>query len=77
MSAYLQEHREEEYAALGKISRTGCWECWIRFFITAILERSRATILDYAFENPLFTIPAMSKALHVMLHQGKSLQGGV
>ena len=94
MSAYLQEHREEYYAALGEISRTGCWKHWIRFFITAILERSRAnidtlremtalyedckkklhdctssghaiSILDYAFENPVFTIPAMAKTLHV------------
>lgn len=94
MSAYLQEHREEYYAALGEISRTGCWEHWIRFFITAILERSRAnidtlremtalyedckkklhectssgyaiSILDYAFENPVFTIPGMAKTLHV------------
>lgn len=94
MSAYLQEHREEYYAALGEISRTRCWEHWIRFFITAILERSRAnidtlremtalyedckkrlhdctssgyaiSILDYAFENPVFTIPGMAKTLHV------------
>ncbi len=94
MSAYLQEHREEYYAALGEISRTGCWELWIRFFITAILERSQANIatlremttlyeeskkkihnctssgnainiLDYAFENPIFTIPAMAKTLHM------------
>lgn len=94
MSAYLQEHREEYYAALGEISRTRCWEHWIRFFITAILERSRTnidtlremtalyedckkrlhdctssgyaiSILDYAFENPVFTIPGMAKTLHV------------
>lgn len=98
MSAYLQEHREEYYAALGEISQTGRWELWIRFFITAIRERSQAniatlqemtalyeeckkkfqectssgyaiSILDYAFENPFFTIPAMSKAL------GKALGG--
>ena len=94
MSAYLQEHREEYYTALGEISRTGCWERWIRFFITAILERSRANItilremtalyeeckkklhdctssgyainiLDYAFENPIFTVPTMAKTLQV------------
>ena len=94
MSAYLQEHREEYYTALGEISRAGCWKRWIRFFITAILERSRANIttlremtalyeeckkklhdctssgyainiLDYAFENPIFTVPTMAKTLQV------------
>ena len=44
MSAYLQEHREEYYAALGEISQTGRWELWICFFITAIRERSQANI---------------------------------
>ena len=92
MSAYLQEHREEYYKALREISQTGSWELWIRFFITAILERSQAniatlqemtalyeeskkklhdctssgyaiSILDYAFQYPIFTIPAMAKEL--------------
>lgn len=92
MSEYLCKHREEYYANLGTVSRTGHWGQWIDFFITAILtqanesisslremtalyEESRnlictctssghtTDILDYVFEYPLFTIPAMANAL--------------
>ena len=44
MSAYLQNHRDSYYAALGKISKQGDWNTWIEFFLNAVVKHSQANI---------------------------------
>jgi Fic family protein len=40
-SEYFEKHRESYYHGLNDISRCGYWECWITYFLKAIIEQSR------------------------------------
>lgn len=40
MSAYLQEHRTDYFAALRDVTRKGDWRGWIEFFLNAVIIRS-------------------------------------
>lgn len=42
LSEYLEEHREEYYAHLQRISRENAWEAWSSFFLEAIITQSMA-----------------------------------
>ena len=42
ISAYLDEHRDEYYSRLLAVSRDGDWTGWCAFFLTALIEQSRA-----------------------------------
>jgi Fic family protein len=40
LSAYLEENRDAYYAALQQISRSGDWNIWITFFMTAVTNQA-------------------------------------
>ncbi len=40
MSAYLQKHRTEYYAALRDVTKNDNWRGWIEFFLNAVIVRS-------------------------------------
>lgn len=42
ISAYLDAHRDEYYNRLLAVSRDGDWTGWCAFFLTALIEQSRA-----------------------------------
>jgi Fic family protein len=42
ISSYIDDNREAYYENLNQISRNNRWEDWIIFFLTAIIEQSRA-----------------------------------
>ena len=42
ISAYLEAHRQEYYAKLRAITEENDWCGWIQFFLTAIIEQSKA-----------------------------------
>lgn len=41
LSAFLESHREEYYAHLQNISKTGDWNGWIAFFLNAVFEQAK------------------------------------
>lgn len=44
LSGYFESHRDQYYAGLQSISRTGDWEGWIGYFLNAVVEQSRENI---------------------------------
>jgi Fic family protein len=40
LSAFFEAHRDEYYAGLSSVSRTGDWDNWIRFFLRAVAEQA-------------------------------------
>ncbi len=73
LSAYLEEHREQYIASLGRISSHGDWQGWISFFLEAVTnqaesndEKVRAIIAYYeelktadALRRTTFQVQAM------------------
>jgi Fic family protein len=41
LSAFFEEHREEYYRTLLRVSQEGAWENWIEFFLRGVREQSR------------------------------------
>ena len=44
LSAYLEKERDVYYQRLQDISKTGAWNRWISFFLTAIIEQAESNI---------------------------------
>ncbi len=42
LSLYLKKHRDEYYRLLQEVRQNGDWEEWLTFFLTGVLETSRA-----------------------------------
>ncbi len=40
LSAFFEQHRQEYYDLLLKVSSTGAWRDWIEFFLSAVMEQS-------------------------------------
>ncbi|MBN2187615.1 MAG: Fic family protein [Dehalococcoidia bacterium] len=40
LSAFFEQHRQEYYDLLLKVSSTGAWRDWIEFFLSAVTEQS-------------------------------------
>ncbi len=45
LSIYIERHRQTYYDLLLKISKSGEWEAWIKFFLYGISEQSQKTVL--------------------------------
>ena len=44
LSGYLESHRDEYYARLGRISAEGDWDGWIAFFLDAFIEQAGSNV---------------------------------
>jgi Fic family protein len=44
LSAYFEQHRKEYYDHLLRISQTGDWQPWIRYFLAAVREESEQAV---------------------------------
>ena len=44
LSAYLEKYRDEYYARLKEISKSGDWNGWIHFFLTAVIGQAKLNI---------------------------------
>jgi Fic family protein len=45
VSPYIEEHKDQYIDLLYKVSRTGAWDEWIRFFLMAVRESCAETIV--------------------------------
>jgi Fic family protein len=46
LSLYLKRNRDTYYSLLNGVRRTGEWEAWIEFFLTAVKETSQQAVLS-------------------------------
>lgn len=46
ISEYFDEHRQAYYHLLNDVTVKGEWETWLKFFLTAIIETSKKTLLS-------------------------------
>lgn len=44
LSAYFERNRQEYYRLLLAVSREGCWQEWVRFFLRGVAEQARDAI---------------------------------
>jgi Fic family protein len=44
LSAYFEQNRQRYYELLMKVSQTGDWKDWIKFFLTAVTEQSEDAV---------------------------------
>ncbi|MBE0480835.1 MAG: Fic family protein [Dehalococcoidia bacterium] len=44
LSAFFEQHRQEYYDLLLKVSSIGAWREWIEFFLRAVMEQSRDAV---------------------------------
>ncbi len=44
LSAFFEQHQQEYYGLLLKVSSTGIWREWIEFFLRAVTEQSRDAV---------------------------------
>lgn len=72
LSAYLEAHREEYYAGLQSISRTGDYAAWVRFFLTAVIEQARENTQKARSIHDLYG--EMKQELTQMLHSQFTIQ---
>ena len=66
LSSYLENHREEYYVRLQKISREGDWNGWIAFFLTAITEQPKQNNAKVKAIIGLYD--TMKKRIHDITH---------
>ena len=73
LSVYFKRHRSRYYDLLQHVRETGDWEGWLRFFLTGVVETSRAAVETMRHINALFaqdrahlaSLPSGSSALRV------------
>ena len=71
ISAYLETHRDAYYANLQAVSRTGDWNSWIGFFLSALIDQAKAneaktrSILDL-YERMKKEIPGTLRSQYVV-----------
>ncbi len=74
LSLYLKKHRDEYYRLLQEVRLSGDWEEWLTFFLTGVLETSRAATqtareLLRLFEQDAMTIrPAAASVIRLHQH---------
>ncbi len=66
LSAFFEEHREEYYRTLLRVSQHGEWEQWIEFFLRGVREQSRDALRTARMLIDL-------QARHRAILQGRSL----
>lgn len=46
LSIYIERYRQTYYDLLLKVSKSGEWEAWIKFFLTGVSEQSQHTVIS-------------------------------